>query len=67
MLRSGKVEAEWGDAVQERRKMRKELTNLIRWKFFIFGLKSDDSNLIQEGAHCQWETEHAGDYFICYS
>ena len=67
MLRSGKVEAEWGDAVQERRKMRKELTNLIRWKFFIFGLKSDDSNLYQEGAHCQWETEHAGDYFIGYS
>ena len=30
--RSGKVEAEWGDAVQERRRMRVELENLIRSK-----------------------------------
>ena len=30
--RSGKVEAEWGEAVKERRKMRLELGNLIRYK-----------------------------------
>ena len=29
-FRSGKVEAEWGEAVKERRKMRLELGNLIR-------------------------------------
>ena len=32
MDRSGKVEAEWGEAVQERRRMRVELENLIRSK-----------------------------------
>ena len=30
--RSGEVEAEWGEAVQERRRMRIELENLIRSK-----------------------------------
>ena len=34
--RSGKVEAEWGEAVKERRRMRLELGNLIRSKFSKF-------------------------------
>jgi len=56
-IRSGKVEAEWGDAVQERRRMRVELETLIRKVRTASGKLSMQVARMKVQVHIEWMEE----------
>jgi len=56
-IRSGEVEAEWGEAVQERRRMRIELENLIRKVRTASGKLSMQVARMKVQVHIEWMEE----------